>query len=131
MEMVKPTLLIVDDEKPTREGLRAALEDRFDVYLAEDAKAATELLERESFDALLTDFRLPSEDGLKLIARAKSLAKPPICILMTAYGSEELAVQAMKSGADDYIAKGRMQIEELEMRIARLLRHQTLEAENV
>src|SRR5947208_11892936 len=126
-----PTLLIVDDEKTQREGLRAALEGRYDVYLAEDAKTAFELLEREHFDVLLTDFRLPSEDGMKLIARAKSLSKPPICILMTAYGSEELAVQAMKSGADDYIAKGRMQIEELEMRIARLLRHQTLEAENV
>ena len=126
-----PTLLIVDDEKTTREGLRAALEHRYDVYLAEDAKAATELLERESFDVLLTDFRLPSEDGMKLIARAKSLPKPPICILMTAYGSEELAVEAMKQGADDYIAKGRLQIDELELRIARALRRQNLETENV
>src|SRR5947207_1394227 len=129
--MSTPTLLIVDDEKTTRDGLRAALEDRYDVYVAEDAKAATELLERERFDVLLTDFRLPSEDGMKLIARAKSLSKPPICILMTAYGSEELAVEAMKRGADDYIAKGRLQIDELEMRIARALRHQTLESENV
>src|SRR5438128_8092819 len=127
----KPTLLIVDDEKPTRDGLRAALEDRYDVYLAEDAKSATELLEREHFEVLLTDFRLPSEDGMKLIARAKSLSKPPICILMTAYGSEELAVEAMKRGADDYIAKGRLQIDELDMRISRALRHQKLEAENV
>src|SRR5258708_8738281 len=127
----KPTLLIVDDEKPTRDGLRAALEDRYDVYVAEDARAATELLEREHFDVLLTDFRLPNEDGMKLIARAKSLPKPPICILMTAYGSEELAVEAMKHGADDYIAKGRLQIDELEMRIARALRQQNLETENV
>jgi len=130
-DTLKPTLLIVDDEKPTREGLRAALEERYDVYLAEDAKSAMELLERESFAVLLTDFRLPNEDGLKLIARAKSLSKPPICILMTAYGSEELAVDAMKRGADDYIAKGRLQIDELEMRIARALRRQTLEVENV
>ena len=128
---MKPTLLIVDDEKPTREGLRAALEERFDVYIAEDAKAGMELLERENFDVVLTDFRLPNEDGLKLIARAKSLAKPPICILMTAYGSEELAVDAMKRGADDYIAKGRLQIDELEMRIARALRTHKLEVENV
>ena len=128
---MNPTLLIVDDEKPTREGLRAALEDRFDVYIAEDAKAATDLLERESFDVMLTDFRMPNEDGLKLIARAKSLPKPPVCILMTAYGSEEVAVDAMKRGADDYIAKGRMQIDELEMRIARSLRRQNLEMENV
>src|SRR5436190_23460798 len=126
-----PTLLIVDDEKTQREGLRAALEDRYDVYLAEDAKAAMELLERENFDVLLTDFRLPNEDGMKLIMRAKSLSKPPICILMTAYGSEELAVEAMKKGADDYIAKGRLQIDELEMRIARALRSQKLEVENV
>ncbi len=85
-----------------------------------------ELLEREHFDVLLTDFRLPNEDGMKLIARAKSLSRPPICILMTAYGSEELAVDAMKRGADDYIAKGRLQIDELEMRIARALRQQNL-----
>ncbi|HEX7617299.1 MAG TPA: sigma-54 dependent transcriptional regulator, partial [Verrucomicrobiae bacterium] len=129
--MNKPTLLIADDEKTTREGLRAALEDRYDVYVAEDAKAAMNLLESDSFDVLLTDFRLPNEDGMKLIARAKSLPKPPICILMTAYGSEELAVNAMKQGADDYIAKGRLQIDELEMRIARALRQQNLETENV
>ena len=126
----KPMLLIVDDEKPTRDGLRAALEDRYDVYVAEDAKSAADLLEREHFDVLLTDFRLPTEDGMKLIARAKSLSRPPVCILMTAYGSEELAVEAMKKGADDYIAKGRLQIDELEMRIARALRQRNLETEN-
>ena len=126
-----PTLLIVDDEKPQREGLRDALQDHYDVYLAEDARAAMELLEKEHFDVLLTDFRLPSEDGMKLISRAKSLTRPPICILMTAYGSEELAVEAMKRGVDDYIPKGRLQIDELEMRIARALRQQKLETENV
>ncbi len=129
--MTKPTLLIVDDEKPTREGLRAALEERFDVYLAEDGKSAMDLLESESFDVMLTDFQMPNEDGMKLITRAKSLSKPPICILMTAYGSEELAVDAMKHGADDYIAKGRLQIDELEMRIARAVRTEKLETENV
>ncbi|MBM3834047.1 MAG: sigma-54-dependent Fis family transcriptional regulator [Verrucomicrobia bacterium] len=127
---MKPMLLIVDDEKPTRDGLRAALEDRYDVYLADDASSAMELLEKEHFDVLLTDFRLPSEDGMKLIVRAKSLPKPPICILMTAYGSEEVAVEAIKRGADDYIAKGRLQLDELEMRINRALRHQKLEVEN-
>src|SRR5947207_7649720 len=128
--MTTPTLLIVDDEKTTREGLRAALEDRYDVYLADDAKGATNLLEQEQFDVMLTDFRLPKEDGMSLIARAKSLSKPPVCILMTAYGSEELAVDAMKKGADDYIAKGRLQIDELEMRIGRALRNRSLEVEN-
>src|ERR1700746_400485 len=126
-----PTLLIVDDEKTQREGLREALQDRYDVYLAEDAKVAMELLEKEHFDVLLTDFRLPSEDGMKLIARAKALSQPPICILMTAYGSEELAVEAMKRGADDYIPKARLQLEELGIRIDRALRHHNLENKNV
>ncbi len=129
--VLKPTLLIVDDEKTTREGLRAALEERYDVYVAEDAASAMELLERESFAVVLTDLRLPSEDGMKLIQRAKSLPHPPVCILMTAYGSEEVAVEAMKRGADDYIGKGRLKIDELEMRIARVLRQQMLEVENV
>ena len=98
---MKPSLLIVEDEKTSREGLRAALEDRYDVYVAEDAASAMQLLESEHFDVMLTDFRLPNEDGMKLIKRAKALSKPPVCILMTAYGSEELAVDAMKHGADD------------------------------
>jgi len=123
--------LIVDDEKTIREGFREALQSSYDVYLAEDAKTAIEMLEKDHFDVLLTDFRLAGEDGMKLITRAKSLSKPPICILMTAYGSEELAVEAMKRGADDYIAKGRLQIDELELRIGRALRRQNLETENV
>ena len=127
----RPQLLIVDDEKPTRDGLRAALEDQYEIWVAEDAATAMDLLERESFDVLLTDLRLPHEDGMNLIARAKSLSKPPICILMTAYGSEEVAVEAMKKGADDYISKGRMQIDELEMRIARAIRQQSVESENL
>ncbi len=127
----KPSLLIVEDEKPSRDGLRAALEDRFDVYVAEDVAGATRLLEEDDFDVMLTDYRLPKDDGMKLIKRAKALPHPPVCILMTAYGSEELAVEAMKNGADDYIAKGRMQIDELEMRIARALKQQKLETENV
>ncbi len=123
-------LLIVDDEKPTREGLRAALEEHYDVYVAEDAATAMGLLERENFAVLLTDLRLPQEDGMKLIQRAKSLSKPPVCILMTAYGSEDVAVEAMKQGADDYISKGRLQIDELELRIVRALRRNSLEEEN-
>ena len=125
-----PTLLIVDDEKATREGLRTALEDKFDVYVAADAPSAWLLLEKEAFDVVLTDLRMAGEDGLSLIKRAKALPKPPVCILMTAYGSEDLAVEAMKQGADDYISKGRLQIDELELRIQRSLKRQRLESEN-
>jgi DNA-binding NtrC family response regulator len=130
MAELKPTILIVDDEKTQREGLRAALEESFDVYLADSVDAATELLEREHFQVLLTDFRMPKDDGMKLVARAKSLPKPPVCILMTAYGSEETAVEAIKRGADDYIPKGKLNIDELEFRIRRALKHQKLESEN-
>src|SRR6266568_4348396 len=129
---VAPTWLIVDDEKPTRDGVRAAGEEQYDVYVAEDMAAALELLKHQHFDVLLTDFRLPKGDGMKLIAHAKTLSRKPICILMTAYGSEDLAVQAIRAGADDYIAKGRMQLDELEMRIARAQRREKLrEAENL
>jgi two-component system, NtrC family, response regulator AtoC len=127
---VTPTLLIVDDEKPTRDGLRAALEEKYDVYVAPDAAGAWQFLEKEPVDVLLTDLRMAGEDGLALIKRAKALSKPPVCILMTAYGSEDLAVEAMKQGADDYISKGRLQIEELELRIQKALRSQKLENEN-
>ena len=126
----KPLLLIVDDEKTQREGLRALLEDHYDVYLAEDARSAIALLEQETFDALLTDYKMPQEDGMALIGRAKSLNKPPACILMTAYGSEDIAVEAMKHGADDYISKGGMLLEDLEKKIARALKIQNLELEN-
>ena len=128
---MKPILLIVDDEKPSREGLRTALEERYEVYLAEDSKSGLELLTKERFDVLLADLRLPGDDGFQLIQRARALAHPPICILMTAYGSEEVAVEAMKRGADDYISKGRLQLDELEIRIARLLKARSLEAENI
>jgi DNA-binding NtrC family response regulator len=128
---MKPTVLIVDDEKPSREGLRSALESHYEIYIAEDAQAATEILSSEKIDILLSDLRMPGEDGLKLIQRAKAMSHPPICILMTAYGSEEMAVEAMKQGADDYIPKGRLQLDELELRIRRLLKSQRLESENI
>ena len=129
--MTKPMLLIVDDEKPTRDGLRAALEDRFDVYVAEDAGTAMDLLERERFDVLLADYRLPGEDGMKLVLRANSLSHPPVCILMTAYGSEQLTREAYTRGrVADFMNKP-VHIDELEVRITQALRQQRLELENV
>ena len=125
-----PILLIVDDEKSTRDGLRAAFEEKFDVYVAPDAAGALQILDSEAVDVVLTDLRMAGEDGLALIRKAKSRAKPPVCILMTAYGSEDIAVAAMKEGADDYISKGRLQIDELELRIQRALRRTRLETEN-
>lgn len=129
----KPLLLVVDDEKTQREGLREILEDQYEVYIAENAEEAVNLMESEPIDVLLTDYKMPKEDGLSLIARAKNLErfpKPPVCILMTAYGSEDIAVEAMRHGADDYISKGGRLLEDLEKKISRSLKIQTLEAEN-
>ena len=60
---VQPTVLIVDDEKHTRDGLRSLLENEYDVYVAPDIAGAINVLEREQIDVLLTDLRLGSEDG--------------------------------------------------------------------
>jgi DNA-binding NtrC family response regulator len=120
----------VDDEKHTREGLQRALENEFDVYLAEDAQQAFNLLESEHFDLMLADLRMPGMDGLKLIKRALSLPRPPICILMTAYGTYETGVEAMKLGAYDCLSKP-VNLDELEVKIKKALRGRQLETENV
>ena len=81
------TILIVDDEKNTREGLRLSLEDEFDVYISSNIKGAKDVLENEIIDVLVTDLRLGAEDGMELIELALQLPQPPISIMMTAYGS--------------------------------------------
>ncbi len=95
----QPTILIVDDEKHTRDGLRRLLENDYDVYVAADIAGSMDVLEREQVDMLLTDLRLGNEDGMVLIDRALKTPRPPICIMMTAYGSVDVAVAAMKRGA--------------------------------
>jgi len=123
------SILVVDDEKHSREGLRKALESQYDVYIAEDAASAYQLLESQSFDILITDLRLPGDDGMKIIQRALSLPNPPICLMMTAYGSVETAVEAMKRGAYDYLTKP-IDLDRLDLLIKRALRSRSMEAEN-
>src|SRR6202022_1789146 len=101
----QPTVLIVDDEKHTRDGLRRLLENDYDVYVAGDITSAMNVLEREPIDLLLTDLRLGNEDGMQLIDRALKMPQPPLCIMMTAYGSVDTAVEAMKSGATNFVPK--------------------------
>jgi len=126
---MQPTLLIVDDEKHTREGLRTALEDRFDVYVAPDIPGAISVLENDTIDLLLTDLRIGAEDGMTLIDRALRLPHPPICIMMTAYGSVDTAVEAMKHGAYDFVTKP-INIDRLEILIQRALQSREVEKEN-
>ena len=123
------SILIVDDEKHSREGLRKALESQYDVSIAEDAAAAYRLLESQRFDVLITDLRMPGDDGMKIIQRALSLANPPVCLMMTAYGSVETAVEAMRNGAYDYLTKP-IDLDRLDILIKRALRSRNVEAEN-
>lgn len=123
------TVLIVDDEKHTRDGLRLSFEDEFDVYVAADIAGALEVLKSESIDVMVTDLRLGGEDGLDLIEAALRLPKPPVCIMMTAYGSVDIAVEAMKRGAYDYVGKP-LNIDELELIIKRAVRSRAVEQEN-
>jgi two-component system response regulator AtoC len=86
------TLLIVDDEKPTRDALRMALEESFDCYLAADLKQATQVLKSEDIDLLFTDLRLGADSGMDVLDVALSLPHPPVALMMTAYGSVDTAV---------------------------------------
>ena len=129
MDLIQPTILIVDDEKHTRDGLRRLLENEYDVYVAGDITGAINVLEREQIDVLLTDLRLGGEDGMTLIDRALKMPRPPICIMMTAYGSVEVAVEAMKRGAYDFVTKP-LNLDKVELLIARALQGRKLEQEN-
>jgi DNA-binding NtrC family response regulator len=127
---MNPTILIVDDEKHTREGLRTSLEDNFEVYIAADIQGALNVLEADAVDLVLTDLRLGGEDGMQLIDQVLAMPHPPIVIMMTAYGSVAAAVEAMKRGAYDFVTKP-INIDKLEILIDRALRSRETEREVV
>jgi len=125
---MQPTVLIVDDERHTREGLQQVLEDQYDIYLAENADQAFTLMESETFDLILTDLRMPGKSGLKVIDKALSLKNRPPVIMMTAYGNVPSAVEAMKRGAYDFLTKP-VNLEKLEILAKRALDSKTLQVE--
>ncbi|MGB0408577.1 MAG: sigma-54-dependent transcriptional regulator [Opitutales bacterium] len=124
------TILIVDDEKNTREGLGLALEEDYEVYMVSGAEEAFNLMEAETFDVVLTDLRMAGKSGLTVIDKAIKLPNRPICIMMTAYGNVETAVEAMRRGAFDFLTKP-VSLEKLEILIQRALKSRTIEKENV
>ncbi len=126
---LRSTLLIVDDEKNTRDGLREALDDIYEVYVASDSAGALAALDADPADVMVTDLRLGAEDGMELIERVLKLPKAPICIMMTAYGSVDTAVEAMKRGAYDFVTKP-VNIDRLEMLINRAVRERETRKEN-
>ena len=127
---MKKTILIVDDEKNTRDGLRGSLEDEYEVYVAADAAGAQAVMETDRIDLLLSDLRLGTESGMDLLGMALRQPNPPVCIIMTAYGTVDAAVEAMKRGAYDFVTKP-VNIDRLELLIKRALHGSEVERENV
>ena len=123
-----PSVLIVDDEKHTREGLQQALAENYDVSLAANADEAFNLMDAQPFDVIVTDLRMPGKSGLKIIDKALALPNRPAVLMMTAYGNIETAVEAMKRGAVDFLTKP-VNIERLEVLLQRALKTKTLEVE--
>jgi len=127
---MKPTVLIVDDERNTREGLARALRRKYNLLLADSGMAALEILKTESPEAVLTDLRMPGMDGMTLVKRILTTDPQPVCILLTAYGNVETAVEAMKSGAYDFLTKP-VNLDRLEVLLQRAIKTKRLEASNL
>lgn len=123
------TLLIVDDDKNTREGLKRALLPSYEVLLAESAERALPLLDEKEIDIVLCDIRMSGMDGLALLQRIAARSHPPIVIMLTAYGNVETAVEAMKRGAYDFLMKP-VNLDHLDMLLKRALRSGEVESEN-
>jgi len=104
--MVSRPILIVDDEPIVRESIRDWLKDAgYQVMTAESGEEALEMIERQDFSVMILDVRLPGKTGITVLKEVKTL-KPEIkSIIITAYPSTELAAEAMKLGAVDYLIK--------------------------
>ncbi|MGE9266986.1 MAG: sigma-54-dependent transcriptional regulator, partial [Verrucomicrobiales bacterium] len=123
------TLLIVDDERSTRDALRMALDEEFECYVAADLAEARQVMKSEQIELLLTDLRLGGDSGMEVLDEALAQPKPPVAIMMTAYGSVDTAVEAMKRGAWHFVTKP-LNLDEVELMLKRALRTRSLEVEN-
>ena len=122
-------ILIVDDEKDTREFMARALSGKYEVVTAADAELAMRQLESDaSIRLMLSDIRMPGEDGLTLMKAAKAAHPNLAVVLLTAFGSIDQAVAAMKDGADDFLTKP-VDLDQLELRVEKALKAHRLEAE--
>ncbi|RMG47653.1 MAG: sigma-54-dependent Fis family transcriptional regulator [Acidobacteria bacterium] len=119
-------ILVAEDERNLREGIAEAFRDAgHDVVEAEDGRQALEAIERDYFDLVITDYKMPGLDGLELLRRVRRINETTAVIMMTAYGTVEGAVEAMRLGAYDYIQKP-FNLEELELKAERALEHRRL-----
>lgn len=125
----KPVVLIVDDDRNTREGLQRALKFRYEVRLAADAKMAEEELAYGDVSVMLSDVRMPGMNGIDLLSLVKSKFPNVACVLLTAYGNVEIAVEAMRRGASDFLTKP-INLDHLDMVLERVFKSRELEDKN-
>jgi DNA-binding NtrC family response regulator len=123
-------ILLADDERDFRvsvaEALRGAGHEVIHVASADEALA---LLAKDAFDVLLTDLRMPGRSGMELLREAAAKLPEAILVVLTAYGSMESAIEALRIGAHDYMLKP-LRLEALRLKIDRLLEHRDTAAEN-
>src|SRR5580698_10436877 len=101
-----PAILIVEDEPKMRRLLELNLgEEGWTVTSAGDAEAGLKIFSQEPFDLVLTDFKLPGMTGLEFLQSIRRISTEIPVVMMTAYGSVETAVEAMKNGANNYVLK--------------------------
>lgn len=101
----KGSILIVDDEAIVRESLRDSLKHAHNVAIAETGEEALELIQKQEFDIIIVDLKLPGKSGLEVVKEARDINPYIRSIIITAYPSVELSVQAMKQGAIDFLIK--------------------------
>ena len=119
-------ILVAEDERTLREGIATAFRDRgWEVVEAADGASASARLEEAVFDVLVTDYQMPERSGLDVLKRCKMINDGTVAIVMTAYGTVESAVEAMRAGAYDYVLKP-FDLEEMEMKVERALEHRRL-----
>jgi len=128
--MEQPKVLIIDDEEAARYVISRALAGQG--YLLEEAEnglSALESIERFEPDVIVSDVNMPGMDGIALLRQVNEAPEPPLVVLVTAYGSEQIAIEALRSGAHNYIAKP-FDLEELRLVVAGALDKQRLLREN-
>jgi two-component system, NtrC family, response regulator PilR len=126
-----PRILVVDDERSMRELLAIVLRrEGYEVLLAENGRAAIELLEREPVDLLISDIKMPDLSGVEVLRAAKKIDQDILGIMITAFASTETAVEAMRLGACDYLSKP-FDIDLLKMKVREKIENRQLKQENL
>ena len=129
--MLRDKILVVDDEQSMREFLDIMLKkEGYKVSLASNGEEVLKLMEKDLFDLILMDIRMPRLDGISTLKKIKDISPETIVIMMTAYASADTAITAMKEGAYDYITKP-FKIEEIKLIIKNALEKKNLQTENI